>query len=412
MSKRKREAIEQAAAFNKRKQVTGDGSAETDSENLNGTPGVGWQNRWRRLSVQEKLLTMLTIGLLTLGTFGAGMKYLEENARQTNAQKQTSTTLNPSQEGLLSKINPFVPPPPPSPTPQLSKEYIYAGSRLLAVEDVNANAAPPADLAIFRPSNGTWWVLNASGQGYTAQAWGTNGDTPVPGDFDGDGKTDFSVFHPADGSWQVLQSSNGAYYGYQFGLSGDTTAQADYDGDGRTDLAIFRGENGVGTWYILRSSDQSVFIQQWGLSSDIPAPADYDGDGKADLGFWRNSETKFYSANSSNNALQTSLLSQTGTKVVSGDYDGDGRADYAIYNSSGANWHIRYSLSGAVQTSQWGTGGDLAVQNDYDGDGKVDLATWTNATGTWHIKNSGNNTTRTEQWGIAGDIPVPAFYRR
>src|SRR2546430_1867269 len=34
-----------------------------------------------------------------------------------------------------------------TPTPQLSKEYIYAGSRLLAVEDANANAAPPTDLA-------------------------------------------------------------------------------------------------------------------------------------------------------------------------------------------------------------------------------------------------------------------------
>ena len=32
---------------------------------------------------------------------------------------------------------------PPTPTPQLSKEYIYAGTRLLAVEDANANAACP-----------------------------------------------------------------------------------------------------------------------------------------------------------------------------------------------------------------------------------------------------------------------------
>ena len=32
--------------------------------------------------------------------------------------------------------------PLPTATPQLSKEYIYAGSRLLAVEDANANVAP------------------------------------------------------------------------------------------------------------------------------------------------------------------------------------------------------------------------------------------------------------------------------
>ena len=400
MSKRKREAVENITISQRRE--TSEETAES---------GSGIKNWWAKLSGQGKLLTVLIIGLLSLGTFGAGLKYLDEQAKDTIAQRAVATPLNPAQEGLLAKINPFVPAALPSPTPQLSKEYIYAGSRLLAVEDANATAAPPADLAIWRPSSGSWWVLNASGQGYTAQAWGVNEDDPVEGDYDGDGKTDFSVFHPADGSWQVLQSSNGAYYGFQFGLSSDTTAQADYDGDGKTDLAIFRNENGQGMWYIRRSSDAGVAIFPWGLPTDLPAPADYDGDGKADIGVWRNSNSTFYSLNSSNNLTQSiSLNNLTGTKVVSGDYDGDGRADYAIYDA--ANWHIRYSLSGAVQTLQWGTANDLAVQNDYDGDGKVDLATWTNSDGTWHIKNSSNGSIRDQQWGMAGDIPVPAFYRR
>jgi len=47
--------------------------------------------------------------------------------------------------------------------PQLSREYLYAGSRLLAVEDANANAAPPADLAIWRPTSGEWWVMGSQG---------------------------------------------------------------------------------------------------------------------------------------------------------------------------------------------------------------------------------------------------------
>src|SRR4051812_40618305 len=45
-----------------------------------------------------------------------------------------------------STWNPFAA-PTTSPTPQLSKENIYAGSRLLAVEDKNASAVPPSDLA-------------------------------------------------------------------------------------------------------------------------------------------------------------------------------------------------------------------------------------------------------------------------
>ena len=52
--------------------------------------------------------------------------------------------------------------PLPTATPQLSKEYIYAGQRLLTVEDANANAAPPADLAVWR-EDGQFIALDRAG---------------------------------------------------------------------------------------------------------------------------------------------------------------------------------------------------------------------------------------------------------
>ena len=163
----------------------------------------------------------------------------------------------------------------PIPTPQLSKEYIYAGSRLLAVEDANANAAPPADLAVWRPSTGTWWVMGGSNSQQVTQSWGTSGDKPVPGDYDGDGKTDFSVFRPSTGQWFVLQSSDYAWGPvFAWGTPTDFRVPADYDGDGKTDIAVWRNSNG--NWYIRRSASGNSLRQvQWGIPDDIPVPAFY-----------------------------------------------------------------------------------------------------------------------------------------
>ena len=360
-------------------------------------------SQWSRLNLQNKFLAFGLIAFLTVGAFGAALKYLEDSAKRDAAIRNSSN----NEPNLLSQLNPFTANPSPTPSPQLAKEYIYAGSRLLAVEDANANAAPPADLAVWRPSTSFWYVLGGVGSQQVYVQWGTNGDIPVQGDYDGDGKTDFSVFRPSEGKWYVQRSSDGGLNVYTFGLSGDKLVQADYDGDGKTDIAVYRD----GTWYVLRSSDSGFTTQQFGLSSDVPAAADYDGDGKADFGVWRAAApATFYVLKSSNGQLQSGQLGQVGDVPVSADYDGDGRADYAV--RSGANWNFLYSVNNQTQTIPWELSTDKAVHNDYDGDGKVDVAVWRESSGTWYIRNSSTGQLRQAQWGMSGDIPVPAFYRR
>ncbi len=319
-----------------------------------------------------------------------------------------------TEESFLNRLNPFLPAPLPNPTPQLSKELIYSGSKLISVVDANAVAAPPADIAVWRPSTGDWWVMGQAGSQQVTQTWGMNLDKPVPGDYDGDGKTDFSIFRPSNGNWYIIYSAGGGNQ-IPFGLQDDEVAQADYDGDGRTDAAIYRPS--TGTWYVSRSSDSSWMVQEFGTTSDTPVPADYDGDGRADFAFWRSGEAKFYILRSSNGQMQTITFGQAGDFPVPGDYDGDGRADAAVWRGGVYQWHILYSSTGTTEGFTFGDpNSDVYVQNDYDGDGKVDRAFWRPSTGVWHIVQSSKrgqpDEVRLVQWGIAGDIPVPAYYRR
>ncbi len=48
----------------------------------------------------------------------------------------------------------------------------------------------------------------------------------------------------------------------------DVPVPGDYDGDGKTDYAVWRQDTGY--WYILRSSDGEAASQQWGTSEDKP----------------------------------------------------------------------------------------------------------------------------------------------
>lgn len=412
MSKRKREAVEKSVELSAKGSEISETSESSGSQN-------NWRKRWEGLTFQNKILAMLVIGMLGLGTFGAGLKYLDDHAKRTVAARQSAAKSYPPEEGILEKINPFVPPVMPAPAtsaPQLSKEYVYAGSRLLAIESDNGSAALSADLAVWRPSTGVWWVMGGTGSQQVSQNWGSNGDKPVPGDYDGDGKTDFAVFRPDSnahtGIWYVFYSGSNSWTSSQFGNDTDKTTPADYDGDGKTDIAVWRASDGV--WYILRSSDGGISYIHYGANGDEPSPADYDGDGKADAAVWRNADTTFYSRNSSDQANRSVNLATNSTEPVSADYDGDGKADYSI--RSGNNWIILNSSNNQTQTIPWQQGGDKAVHNDYDGDGKVDIAVWKNSNGNWYIRQSKHigqsSELRQVQWGQAGDIPVPAFFKR
>ncbi len=116
--------------------------------------------------------------------------------------------------------------------------------------------------------------------------WSVNDtDTPVPGDYDADGRDDPATYRKTTGEWRVWPSASNFVVASPivWGVSTDLPVPADYDGDGRTDLGVYRPSTGM--WHVLLSSTnmQTSLDVQWGNSIDRPIPIDYDNDGRADL---------------------------------------------------------------------------------------------------------------------------------
>jgi hypothetical protein len=160
-------------------------------------------------------------------------------------------------------------------TPTCSTDYvamdnvIFGEPRAMRHHSSDFDGDGTTDYAVFRPSNGAWYLMNSGTNTFQGVQFGANGDIPADGDFDGDSRSDYAVFRPSNGTWYILRSRDNQFQAVQFGASGDKSVAGDYDKDGITDIAVWRG----GNYYILQSSDNQFKAAQFGQAGDVPIGA-------------------------------------------------------------------------------------------------------------------------------------------
>ncbi|HQU83481.1 MAG TPA: VCBS repeat-containing protein [Pyrinomonadaceae bacterium] len=267
------------------------------------------------------------------------------------------------------------------------------------------------DLAVFRPSNGSWNYIETS-SGITRQKiWGTSGDVPLVGSIYGPGTLGFTVFRPSTNDW-AFQPTFGTEAYFSWGASGDKPVPAQFGGIGNSSFSVYRPS--TGEWFI-NNSQNNYFYYHFGTSEDIPVPGQYSPDDVADIAVFRPSDGNWYfmlrkSGNRNQDVFKGVHFGQMGDKPIPADFDGDGILDIAVYRPSNSFWYVLRSSDNQFQAFQWGIAEDIPTTGDYDGDGIFDYAVFRPSVSTWYIRRSSDNSVFSKQFGEMNDIPVTSNY--
>jgi hypothetical protein len=269
--------------------------------------------------------------------------------------------------------------------------------------------------ALYRgrtPLDSLWFASSSSGGSPFQIFFGATIDIPVPGDYDGDGRTDAVIYRPSTGLWYGPRTG-AAQIVIQMvlGQPSDIPVPGDYDGDGKTDPAIYRPSTGM---FFAVLSGGGTKSQAFGGPNDIPVPRDYDGDGKTDFGIFRRNVTSdhlglWYAPLSSGGVYQIYFGGMTDIPVP-GDYNGDKKAEAVIFRPSTGLWYGPYNGVPGLFQLQLGQNGDVPIPGYYDNDLKEDPAIYRKPAGStpslWFALKSTGGTSRIDGLGVAGDVPV------
>ncbi|NLF25425.1 MAG: hypothetical protein GX589_07175, partial [Deltaproteobacteria bacterium] len=240
----------------------------------------------------------------------------------------------------------------------------------------------------------------------------------VPGDYDGDAKTDVLVTRAiGDFKFWFARFSNETFnVPLLFGLASDTEAAGDFHGDGKVRPAVTRAINGFMTWYILTPAGQ-VEERLFGLENDLLLAAYMDQDDIADQVAIRSlaGGLNWFASLSASSTVGHFQWGLDGDTAYVADTNGNGVDDAIVVRNVGGfkNWFVRTDSGVGSAGILFGLDSDAALQPaDLDGDGIADFIVRRETAGFSYFFVRLNNADGTEkgieslQFGLTTDAVI------
>ncbi|WP_145258007.1 hypothetical protein [Planctomycetes bacterium Pan216] len=167
------------------------------------------------------------------------------------------------------------------------------------IGDWDGNGTP--NVGIARPVDGVLlWALNTSElnafdpNAYVSGTFGVAGDTPIIGDWNGDGATEVGIYRSAFASWTFDLNGNLGFdqddLNLTYGIAGDLPVVTAVGAEQFAQIGVVRDA----TWFLNNSPSVSEFDVAntlppfvFGLGGDTPVIGDWNGDGVSDVGIFR-----------------------------------------------------------------------------------------------------------------------------
>jgi hypothetical protein len=224
---------------------------------------------------------------------------------------------------------------------------------------------------VFRPGNGLLYLKNANTTGFADIAinYGTGGDYPVTGDWDGDGIDTIGIYR--NGSFYLRNSNTIGFADlvFPFGSPGDQPIAGDWNNDGTDTIGVYRPSTGQ---FLLRNSNTAGPAQMsfyLGNVGDVGIAGDWDGDGVDTTGVFRPSNGVIFLKNTNSTGFADIALNYglPGDQPVMGDWNNDGVDTIGVYRNS--TFYLRNSntVGYADIVFSLGNPGDMPIAGNWDG---------------------------------------------